>query len=46
MKAPLKELTWDLDLYEAAQYHVMDTGAKGLLGHDGSSGATVEKRTN
>ena len=45
MKVPLKELKWNLDLHEAAQYHVLDTGAKGLLGHDGSSGATVEKRT-
>jgi uncharacterized protein YkwD len=36
MKAPLNELKWNTDLEQAAQYHVMDTGGKGLLGHDGS----------
>ena len=41
VEEPLK---WSEELAKAAKEHVEDTGPKGLLSHEGSSGATVRDR--
>ena len=37
-------LRWSEEMAKAAKEHVEDTGPKGLLSHEGSSGATVKDR--
>jgi uncharacterized protein YkwD len=37
-------LNWSDELSKAAKEHVEDTGPKGLLSHEGSTGATVRDR--
>jgi uncharacterized protein YkwD len=37
-------LRWSEEMAKAAKEHVEDTGPKGLLSHEGSSGCTVKDR--
>jgi len=39
-----ESLRWSDELAKAAKEHVEDTGPKGLLSHEGSSGSTVKER--
>jgi len=37
-------LNWNEELYEAAKYHVEDTGKNGLVQHESTDGTTVKDR--
>lgn len=41
---PLRKLTWSDELAKLARAHVDDTGTKGLVGHDSSSGRSFSDR--
>lgn len=43
---PLAPLAWSNGLEKAAADHVRDTGPRGITGHTGSDGSTVETRAN
>lgn len=41
---PLSKLKWSDELAELARAHVVDTGAKGLVGHESSNGRSFSER--
>jgi uncharacterized protein YkwD len=43
-QSALQPLQWSESLAELAHAHVMDTGALGLVGHEGTDGKTFKKR--
>lgn len=45
-QSPLRKLKWSEELAQLARAHITDTGAKGLVGHDSSSGRSFSDRVS
>ena len=41
---PVPELEWQQEMQAASRDHVLDTGPKGKIGHNGTNGSTPKKR--